>query len=57
MKNYVYAHTQTRQDYQKDKKITSKQWQVYYYLLSQSFYDSQAIENHRYIYKKDFNVK
>ena len=38
------------------KKITSKHWQVYYYLLSQSFYDSQAIENHRYIYKKDFNV-
>ena len=56
MKNYIYAHTQTRQDYQKDKKITSKQWQVYYYLLSISYYDSQNTEDHRYVYKKEFNV-
>ena len=56
MKNYVYAHTQTKEDYQEDKKITSKQWQVYYYLLSLSYYDSKSVENHRYVYKKEFNV-
>lgn len=55
-KNYVYAHTQTKKDYKKDQKITSKQWQVYYYLLSISNYDSHNIENHRYVYKKDFSV-
>ena len=44
------------EDYKLDKKITSKQWQVYYYLLSISYYDSQNIENHRYVYKKDFSV-
>lgn len=38
------------------KKITSKQWQTYYYLLSISSYDSQSIEDHRFIYKKDLNI-
>lgn len=56
MKDYVYAHTQTRQDYIKDKKITSKQWQVYYYLLSQSYHNNQSNEKHRFIYKNSLNV-
>lgn len=55
-KNYVYAHTETKKNYKEDKKITSKQWQVYYYLLSISYYNSKSIENHRYVYKKDFSV-
>lgn len=56
MKEYVYAHTQTRQTFKVDKKITSKQWQVYYYLLSISYYNAKAVENHRYVYKKDINI-
>lgn len=55
-KNYVYTHTQTKTDYKRDRNITSKQWQVYYYLLSISYYDSQSVEDHRYVYKKEFSV-
>lgn len=56
MKNYVYAQTPSKNDSDWLKKITAKQWQVYYYLLSISFYNSIAKEDHRYVYKTDFNV-
>lgn len=55
-KNQVYAHTQTRNNYKEDQKITSKQWKIYYYMLSVSKFNTQKIEDHRYIYKKDFNI-
>ena len=56
MKNYIYAQAQTKENYMRYKKITAKQWQTYYYLLSISFYDSQSVEEHRFIYKKDLNI-
>lgn len=57
MKNYVYAHTETKEkDNTKTKKITSKHWQVYYYLLSISYYDSVNREDHRFVYKDKFNI-
>ena len=55
-KNSVYAHTQTKESYSNDKGITAKHWKVYYYLLSVSKFDSQRVEDHRYVYKKDFNI-
>lgn len=55
-KNSIYVQTQTKENYKEDKQITSKQWKIYYYMLSVSKFNSQAVENHRYIYKKDFNV-
>lgn len=55
-KSYVYAQTQTKENYKSDTSITSKQWQIYYYLLSISNYNSKSIENHRYVYKKNFSV-
>lgn len=36
------------------KKITEKNWTVYYYLLAIS--SKNFSENHRYTYKKDFNI-
>lgn len=56
MKNYIYAQTQTRNNYKRYKSITSKQWLVYYYLLSVSHYDAQEKEDHRFVYKKDLNI-
>lgn len=56
MKNYVYAETTTKNNTVEHKGITSKQWQVYYYLLSISNFDAQRREDHRYVYKKDFNI-
>lgn len=38
------------------KKLTEKQWTVYFYLLSVSNYNAAAQENHRYVYKKDINI-
>jgi len=38
------------------KKITAKHWKVYYYMLSVSKFNSNKVEDHRYIYKKDFNI-
>lgn len=55
-KNYVYAHTQTKESYKKDKNITAKQWKVYYYLLSVSKFDSNRVEQHRYVYKNSINI-
>ena len=42
-KNYVQAHAEDRNSYKNFEKITSKQWQVYYYLLSISYYNSHII--------------
>lgn len=55
-KNYVYAHTQTRENYTRYKKITAKQWKIYYYLLSVSKFDSRKVEDHRYVYKNSLNI-
>lgn len=55
-KNRVRAQTTTKDNYSRYKKITSKQWQVYYYLLNISFYDAQSAEDHRFVYKKDLNI-
>jgi DNA-binding MarR family transcriptional regulator len=38
------------------KKITEKQWTVYYYLLSISNYNSKDREDHRFVYKRDINI-
>lgn len=56
MKNYIYAQTLTKDNYKRYKSITSKQWQVYYYLLSLSYYNAEKKEDHRFIYKKDLNI-
>lgn len=56
MKNSVYAQTQTKANYNEDKKITAKHWKIYYYLLSVSKFDADQVEDHRYVYKKDFNI-
>ena len=56
MKNSVYAQTQTKENYQTDRKITAKQWKIYYYLLSVSKFDADKVEDHRYVYRKDFNI-
>lgn len=55
-RNSIHVQTETKESYEKDRKITAKQWKIYYYLLSQSKFNSEQIENHRYIYKKDFNI-
>lgn len=55
-KNQVYAQTQTRDNMKLMKKITAKQWKIYYYLLSLSKYNSQKVENHRYLYKSSINI-
>ena len=55
-KNTIYAQTQTKDNYLQDKKITAKHWKVYYYMLSVSKFNSDKVEDHRYIYKKDFNI-
>lgn len=56
-KNYkVYAQTQTQENYRQDKKITNCQWKIYYYLLSISNYNSQKVEDHRYIYRNKINI-
>ena len=33
------------------RSLTSKQWQIYYYLMSISKYNSKGVEDHRFIYK------
>ena len=38
------------------KKITEKQWTVYYYLLSVSVYNNKDREDHRYVYKSSINI-
>ena len=38
------------------KKITEKQWTVYYYLLSVSIYNHKDREDHRYVYKSSINI-
>ena len=55
-KNSIHVQTETKETYEIDKKITAKQWKIYYYLLSQSKFNKEMIEDHRYIYKKDFNI-
>lgn len=55
-RDYIYAHTQTKDSYKQDKGLTASQWKVYYYLLSISKYDSKSIEDHRFVYKSDFNI-
>lgn len=55
-KNSIYVHTQTKENYKRDKKITTKQWRIFYYLLSVSKYNAVKNEDHRYVYKKDFNI-
>lgn len=55
-KNSIYVQTQTKETANRDKNITSKQWKIYYYLLSESKFNSTIIEDHRYVYKKDFNI-
>ena len=55
-KDTIYVQTQTKENYKRDKKLTAKQWKIYYYLLSVSKYNSQKREDHRYVYKKDFNI-
>lgn len=55
-KNRVHAQTMTEDNKMYYKKVTSKQWQVYYYLLNISKYDAQRVEDHRYVYKKDLNI-
>ena len=56
MRNSVYAQTQSKENYKADKKITAKQWKIYYYLLSVSKFNVEKVEDHRYVYKKDFNI-
>lgn len=55
-KDCVYAHTQTKETYKRDKGITAKQWKVYYYLLSVSKFNSNKVEQHRYVYKNSINI-
>lgn len=55
-KDEILAETQTRDNYLKDKKITAKQWKIYFYLLSISKYNSEKKENHRYVYKNSINI-
>ena len=38
------------------KKITEKQWTVYYYLLSESSINTLRHEEHRYIYRSSINI-
>ena len=56
MNDSVHAHTQTKMNYQIYKKITAKQWKIYYYLVGISNYNSKRPEDHRYIYRKDINI-
>ena len=55
-KDSIYVQTQDKEVIQTDKGITSKHWKIYYYLLSVSKFNSQRVEDHRYVYKKDFNI-
>lgn len=55
-KDSIYVQTQDKESPKKDKGITSKHWKIYYYLLSVSKFNAQKIEDHRYVYKKDFNI-
>lgn len=55
-KDSIYVQTQDRLEPKRDKKITSKQWKIYYYLLSVSKFNTEKVEDHRYVYKKDFNI-
>ena len=55
-KNLIYAQTQSKDNYISDSKITAKQWKIYYYMLSISKFNAEKVEDHRYIYKKDFNI-
>ena len=55
-KNSIYVQTQDKEVTNKDKEITSKHWKIYYYLLSVSKFNAERVEDHRYVYKKDFNI-
>lgn len=55
-KNSIYAHAEDKSNYIRDRKITAKQWKIYYYMLSVSKFDAKRTEKHRYIYRKDFNI-
>lgn len=55
-KSHVYAQVSTTQNKKSYSAITSKQWQVYYYMLSISLYNSTKREDHRYLYKDKFNI-
>lgn len=55
-KDSIYVQTQDKEMPKRDKGITSKHWKIYYYLLSVSKFNSQRVEDHRYVYKKDFNI-
>ena len=55
-KNSVYAQTQSKDNYKADRKITAKHWKIYYYLLSVSKFNAEKVEDHRYVYRKDFNI-
>ena len=55
-KNSIYAQTQSKDNYIRDKDIPAKHWKIYYYMLSVSKFNADKVEDHRYIYKKDFNI-
>lgn len=55
-KDSIYVQTQDKKEIKRDKNITSKHWKIYYYLLSVSKFNSEYVEDHRYVYKKDFNI-
>lgn len=53
IKAYISDERETKKE---RKKISNKQWFVYYYLLSISKWNSKDKEEHRYVYKKDINI-
>lgn len=56
MENKILVQTQSLDNYEDDKRITSKQWKIYYYMISVSQFNAQSIQKYYYIYKKHFNI-
>ena len=51
----VKTHAEPKVRKSEYKGLTSKHWQVYYYLVSISKYNSEAVENHRFLYESELN--
>lgn len=55
MKN-VHTLAPDAKNKQISKKLTEKQWSVYYYIMSICHWNSRDKENHYFFYKKELNI-
>lgn len=54
--NQIKTHAENKDRKNEYRQLTSKHWQVYYYLMTISKYNSRTVEDHRFIYKNEVSI-